>query len=996
MGLSLFTAVVFSLIVSICWADPNGDAKALLAIKSGVNDPLGYLNDWNSEKPWSLHCSWNGIKCNANGIVTELDVSGMNLTGQISSDIQLLYELRVLKICCNAFATVLPASIANLTQLVVVDVSHNFFFGKFPSGLDGASGLVNISAYSNNFTGPLPEDIGRLKWLEYLDLRGSYFDGTIPKSYGDLKRLRFLGLSGNYLSGRIPPEIGLLPLLEKLIIGYNSFNGGVPLEFGNLTNLQYLDLAYANLEGTIPKELGQLQHLNTLFLYRNKLRGNIPAEFGNMTSMMSLDLSDNVLSGAIPIEIGKLKRLELLSVMYNNLSGLMPESIGDLPNLKTLEIWNNSFSGWLPQQLGRNSVLEWLDASSNSFSGPIPPGLCSRGNLTKLILFNNGFTGPIPEGLTRCPSLWRVRIHNNKLVGPVPAGFGSLPNLTRLELAHNNLSHEIPQDLVLSPRLSFIDLSYNQLQGGLPLEIWNMSSLQRFYSSHNCLTGEIPDRFQNCTYLSVLNLSHNNFWGSIPVSIRACDKLVALDLKQNQLNGNIPIELAEMPALAIIDLSQNSLTGTISSRFGSSAALELFNVSYNNLSGSVPMDGMFRTVTADSFAGNSELCGGILGPCLIGTKSSISRKGRAQFGWAIGVLVIVCVGLFVAGAHFLYKHYHRYRVKFKDTEEWPWRMTAFQRLNFTTNDILACIKETNIIGMGATGTVYRAEMPRGEGTVAVKKLWKTHQDLEVSDPGIIAEVEVLGNLRHRNILRLLGYCYNDVNTLLIYEYMPNGNLADALHGKAARNNLLADWVSRYNIAVGVAQGLCYLHHDCFPIVIHRDVKSNNILLDCNLDARVADFGLAKFIQKNETMSMVAGSYGYIAPEYAYTLKVDEKSDIYSFGVVLMELLTGRKPVDHEFGEAGNIVEWVRDKIRTSEGMVQSLDSNIGGALCSHVQEEMILVLRIALLCTSKFPKDRPSMKDVVTMLAEAKPRRKSSAAAKERAAFLPPSISSLL
>ncbi|KAM1095856.1 hypothetical protein ACFX2B_010546 [Malus domestica] len=238
---------------------------------------------------------------------------------------------------------------------------------------------------------------------------------------------------------------------------------------------------------------------------------------------------------------------------------------------------------------------------------------------------------------------------------------------------------------------------------------------------------------------------------------------------------------------------------------------------------------------------------------------------------------------------------------------------------------------------------------RPYSVVAVKKLWRSGTDVESGD-NFISEVNLLGRLRHRNIVRLLGYLHNEHDVVMIYEFMPNGNLGTALHGNQA-GKLLVDWVSRYNIAVGVAQALNYLHHDCQPPVIHRDIKSNNILLDTNLDARVADFGLARtMIHKNETVSMVAGSYGYIAPEYGYALKVDEKTDIYSYGVVL--------------------------KMRSKRALEETLDPSIAGE-CKHVQEEMLLVLRMALLCTAKLPKDRPSMRDIITVLGEAKPRRKS-------------------
>lgn len=962
------------------------DGTVLLRLKWSIVDSVGYLRDWRSDGLES-YCTWSGVICDAvgTGRVTGLDLSGMNLTGNISDDIHLLSKLESLKLVSNGFSGALPGSISNLTELVVLDISRNFFVGNFPTRLSRAKGLMNISAYSNNFTGPLPEDVGLLSHLEHLDLRGSFFDGSIPSSYGSLAHLKFLGLSGNNITGLIPPELGKLSMLQTLLLGYNKLEGPIPSEFGNLSRLESLDLACSNLSATIPAELSKLSMLTTLFLFRNSLTGIIPRDIGNMSSLMSLDLSDNFLSGTIPYEIGKLKSLTLFSVMFNHMSGTVPDSICDLPNLITLEIWNNSFSGILPQALGKNSALQWLDVSSNSFTGPIPPQLCRGGNLTKVILFNNQFSGPIPNSLANCPSLRRVRMQNNQFSGAIPAGFGLLPSLNRLELARNRLNGTIPFDLSQSSKLSFLDLSSNDFEGSLPWNISKMVSLESFNASNNNLNGKIPTDFGGCSSLSVLDLSQNNLSGTIPTSIKICDKLVSLNLKQNELSGTIPSELAAMADLAMLDLSQNALTGIISPEFGNATALEIFNVSYNNLSGPLPIQGIFRSANPDAFVGNPDLCGGILANCYFSTDSlrhpsTITKKGPGPLAWMAGVIFAVSLAIFLLGGRlFCIKFKSGFfcrKTSFKDNylnEDWPWRLTAFQRLSFTSTDILACIEKSNIIGMGGTGTVYKAEMPNGE-IVAVKKLYNTDK----KKSGFIAEVDVLGRLRHRNIVRLLGYCYNYSNPMLIYEYMPNGSLADALHGKSSINNLLADWVTRYNIAVGIAQGLCYLHHDCSPLVIHRDVKSNNILLDSNLVARVADFGVGKLVESNEAMSTIAGSYGYIAPEYAYTLKVDERSDIYSYGVVLMELLTGKKPVEPEFGEAMNIVEWVRSKFRVKDGKEQALDPSVTGSSNS-VKEEMMLVLRIALACTSRLPTDRPSMRDVVTMLGEAKPRRKSSA-----------------
>ncbi|XP_039000789.1 MDIS1-interacting receptor like kinase 1-like [Hibiscus syriacus] len=966
----------------------NYEVSALLSIKAGLIDPLNSLRDWKlPENGDSAHCNWTGVRCNSDGAVEKLDLSYMNLSGRVSDDVRQLKGLSSLNLCCNELSLALPKTLTNLTLLNSIDVSQNSFNGSFPVGFGRASGLTLLNASSNSFTGVLPQDLGNVTSLETLDLRGNFFQGSVPRSFKDLHKLKFLGLSGNNLTGQIPRELGQLSSLETIIMGYNEFEGGIPVEFGNLSSLKYLDLAVGNLSGEIPAELGRLKLLETVFLYQNSLEGKIHRSIGNITSLQVLDLSDNELSGEIPDELSELKNLQLLNLMCNQLSGSVPAGIGGLTQLQVLELWNNSLSGSLPVNLGKNSPLLWLDVSSNSFTGEIPETLCNGGILTKLILFNNAFSGPVPISLSNCSSLVRVRMQNNLLSGTIPVGLGKLGMLQRLELANNSLTGKIPEDITSSTSLSFIDLSSNDLQSSLPSTILSIPSLQTFIASNNNLVGEIPDQFQDWPSLSVLDLSTNHFTGSIPASIASCEKLVTLNLRNNRLTGEIPESIAMMPTLAVVDLSNNSLTGGIHNSFGSSPALEMFNVSYNKLEGLVPANGVLRTINPNDLVGNGGLCGGVLPPCNLysATSSSRQRSLRAKHivvECFIGISLVLATGMLFISGRLLYKRMYSNGGCFVERYEagkgeWPWRLMAFQRLGFTAADILACIKETNVVGMGATGVVYKAEMPQSNAVVAVKKLWRSGADVESGNCGdFVGEVNLLGKLRHRNIVRLLGFLHNDTSTMIVYEFMQNGSLADALNGKQA-GRLMVDWVSRYNVALGVAQGLAYLHHDCHPPVIHRDIKSKNILLDANLEARIADFGLARMmVRKNETVSMVAGSYGYIAPEYGYTLKVDEKIDIYSFGVVLLELLTGKRPLDSEFGESVNIVDWIRRKVGDNKALEEALDRNLGN--CKHIQEEMLLVVRIALLCTAKHPKDRPSMRDVITMLGEAKPRRKSS------------------
>ncbi|XP_038714202.1 MDIS1-interacting receptor like kinase 1 [Tripterygium wilfordii] len=990
--MKLKTLFLFFFYCSICFFFSSGSAwndevSVLLSIKSGIVDPLNSLHDWRMSNNAAAHCNWTGVSCNSNGAIEKLDLSHMNLSGIISDEIQRLPGLDSLNLCCNGFSSSLPEFVVSIGSLKSLDVSQNLFDGSFPVGLGSAAGLTLLNASGNSFVGFIPEDIGNATSLEILDLRGNFFESSIPRSLKNLHKLKFLGLSGNNLTGQIPRELGQLSLLETAILGYNEFEGGIPAEFGNLTNLKYLDLAVGNLHGEIPAQLGRLKVLETAFLYKNKFEGKIPPEIGSITSLKFLDLSDNMLSGEIPAEVANLKNLQLLNLMNNQLSGSVPSGLGQLTQLEDLELWNNSLSGPLPPDLGKNSSLQRLDISSNSISGEIPTSLCNGGNLTKLILFNNAFSGPIPASLSTCLSLVRVRMQNNFLSGTIPVGFGKLEKLQRLELANNSLTGQIPFDLSSTASLSFIDLSRNKLRSSLPPTILSIPSLQTFMASNNNLEGEIPDQFQDCPSMSVLDLSSNRFTGSIPASIASCERLVSLNLRNNQLTGEIPKQTAMMPALAVLDLSNNSLTGGVPDDFGTSPALEMLNVSYNKLEGPVPANGVLRTINTDDLVGNAGLCGGVLPPCArnSSTESKKQRSSHAKrvvAGWFIGVSSVLALGIALIAARSLYKRWYSNGSCFEERHgmgngEWPWRLMAFQRLGFSSSDILASIKESNVIGMGATGVVYKAEMQRLNTVVAVKKLWRPGRDIESgSSDEFVGEVNLLGKLRHRNVVRLLGFLHNDSNMMIVYEYMQNGNLGEALHGKQA-GRLLVDWVSRYNIALGVAHGLAYLHHDCHPPVIHRDIKSNNILLDANLEARIADFGLARMmVQKNETVSMVAGSYGYIAPEYGYTLKVNEKIDIYSYGVVLLELITGKRPLEPEFGESVDIVEWIRMKIRDNRALEEALDPNIGN--CKYVQEEMLVVLRIALLCTAKLPRDRPSMRDVITMLGEAKPRRKSS------------------
>ncbi|XP_061353540.1 leucine-rich repeat receptor-like protein kinase TDR isoform X2 [Gastrolobium bilobum] len=868
----------------------------LLSIKSSLIDPLKNLHDWDPSSTFSkpsyqdpVWCTWRAITCHPKTAqITNLDLSRLNLSGTVSRQIRYLSSLNHLNLSGNDFSGTFQTAIFELTELRTLDISHNSFNSTFPPGISKLKFLRVFNAYSNSFTGPLPQELSRLRFLEQLNLGGSYFRDSIPPGYGSFPRLKFLDLAGNALEGSLPPQLGSLPQLQHLEIGYNPFSGTLPVELALLSNLKYLDISFANISGQVIPELGNLTSLETLLLFKNRLSGEIPSSLGKLKSLKALDLSDNELTGPIPREVSMLEELTILSLMDNKLTGEIPQGIGDLPNLDTLLLFNNSFTGTLPQQLGSNGLLQRLDVSTNSLQGPIPPNVCNGNKLVKLILFYNNFNNPLPPSLSYCTSLARVRIQNNHLNGSIPKELTLLPNLTFLDMSNNNFNGQIPQDL---GNLQYLNISGNSFGEPLPTNIWNATNLQIFSAFSSNITGQIPD-FIGCQTIYKIELQGNSINGTIPWDIGHCQKLILLNLSRNSLTGIIPWEISALPSITDVDLSHNSLTGTIPSNFNNCTTLENFNVSFNSLTGPIPSYGIFSNLHPSSYSGNQGLCGGILAkPCAADALSAgeneveVRRQQPKRTAGAIVWIVAAAfgIGLFVlvAGTRCFHANYNR-GFGNDGNEIGPWKLTAFQRLNFTAEDVLECLSMSDkILGMGSTGTVYRAEMPGGE-IIAIKKLW---------------------------------------------------------------------------------------------VIVHRDLKPSNILLDGEMEARVADFGVAKLIQTDESMSVIAGSYGYIAPEYAYTLQVDEKSDIYSYGVVLMEILSGKRSVDAEFGDGNSIVDWVRSKIKSKDGIDGILDKN-AGAGCNSVKEEMIQMLRISLLCTSRNPADRPSMRDVVLMLQEAKPKRK--------------------
>ncbi|CAD5182399.1 unnamed protein product [Musa acuminata subsp. malaccensis] len=948
----LLLVTLLALLSSCTCTTLQSDALALASIREGFHGSTPELESWNTSNVVFV-CSWFGVRCEHDRVVG-IDISDLNISGSVPVEISGIDSLVNLSLSGNHLQG--EITVANLPSLRYLNISSNQFNGGLDWNYTSLPSLEVFDAYDNNFTASLPLGIADLRRLKYLDLGGNYFTGRIPATYGSLAALEYLSLNGNDLRGRIPSELGNLTGLKQLYLGYyNVFDGGIPVELGKLVNLAHLDLSSCGLGGGIPHQIGYLTNLDTLFLHTNELSGPLPPSLGNLTRLVSLDLSNNELTGEVPQQLAALTELSLLNLFMNRLHGPVPEFVAELPKLDTLQLFMNNFTGGIPQKLGAGGHISVLDISSNRFTGKIPSNLCPFNRLKVLILLRNSFCGPIPESLGECLSLTRARLGQNYLNGSIPSGLLYLPRLNLLELQANYLSGPIPEnsDPDQSPtELVQLNLSDNSLTGPLPSSIRNLSSVQTLLISGNRLTGPVPGSIGSLRHVVKLDLSRNGLSGSIPPEVGACRQLTYLDLSQNNLSGPIPPEIAGIGILNYLNLSRNGLNGPIPRSIAAMRSLTAADFSFNDLSGRLPDLGELAFLNASAFSGNPKLCGpGFGNPCddAAGAARSGHSHGDYKLIFALGLLLCsLALGLAAT-------------VRARSRRGGTWRLTAFHEVDFGASDVLGCMKDANVVGRGGAGVVYRGRTRSG-GAIAVKRLAALG-----SDGGFGAEIRTLGSVRHRNIVRLLAVCSDSATNVLVYEYMTNGSLGEALHGKGGGH---LSWGRRYRIAVAAARGLCYLHHDCSPMIVHRDVKSSNILLDAKFEAHVADFGLARFLQDDnggsECMSAIAGSYGYIAPEYAYTLKVDEKSDVYSFGVVLLELITGRRPVG-DFGDGVDIVQWVK---RATACRRENAASIVDCRLSSVPTDEVMHVFFVSMLCVQENSVERPTMREVVQMLSE--------------------------
>jgi len=961
-----------------------------------------------------------------------LDLEGNLITGYLPFRINGLRKLRVLNLGFNRIVGEIPSSISSLESLEVLNLSGNELNGSVP-GFVGRLRGVYLSF--NQFSGVVPREIGENCWkLEHLDLSGNSLVQGIPVSLGNCERLRTLLLYSNLLEEGIPGELGKLKSLEVLDVSRNTLSGSVPGELGNCSELSVLVLSnlfdprgdvagdFGKLgsvndelnyfEGSMPVEVLSLPKLRILWAPMVNLEGSFQGNWGGCQSLEMVNLAQNFFSGEFPNRLGVCKRLHFLDLSGNNLTGVLSKELR-VPCMSTFDVSGNMLSGSIPD-------------FSNIVCPPEPSwnvNLFEDGNVSPPYAFfflskvwenslftamggvgisvahnfaRNNFNGilslPMARDRLGKQSSYTFLVGENNLTEPFPTYlFEKCHGLDALLLnvSYNRISGHIPSSLSgMCRSLKFLDVSGNQLAGPIPVDLGNMVSLASLNLSKNQLEGQIPTSLGQIKNLKFLSLAGNKLNGSIPTSLGQLYSLEILDLSSNYLTGEIPKAIENMRNLTDVLLNNNNLSGHIPGGLAYVTTLSAFNVSFNNLSGSLPSNS--GLIKCSSAVGNPFLspCRGVslsvpsgsqLGPIdgnpynAAAEQAPVKDSGNGLSSIEIAsitsasAIVSVLIALIV-----LFFYTRKWKPGSRVVGSTRKEVTVFTDIGvpLTFESVVQAtgnFNAGNCIGSGGFGATYKAEVAPGV-LVAVKRLavgrFQGVQQFH-------AETKTLGRLHHPNLVTLIGYHACETEMFLIYNYLPGGNLEKFIQERSTR---VVDWRILHKIALDIARALAYLHDQCVPRVLHRDVKPSNILLDDDFNAYLSDFGLARLLGTSETHATtgVAGTFGYVAPEYAMTCRVSDKADVYSYGVVLLELLSDKKALDPSFSSFGNgfnIVAWACMLLK--QGRANEFFT--AGLWEAGPGDDLVEVLHLAIVCTVDSLSTRPTMKQVVRRLKQLQP-----------------------
>ncbi|KAL6622664.1 hypothetical protein ACP70R_032543 [Stipagrostis hirtigluma subsp. patula] len=1018
-------------ILPICIAQ-SIDEQALLAFKASISgDPSRVLAAWTptngSVNATDNICRWDGVSCSSRqhpGRVTKLELMSSNLTGIISPHLANLSFLRTLNLSGNYLSGSIPSELGLLRHLQVISLGRNFLTGEIPMSLTKCARLTHLELPLNGLHGEIPANFSLCQELRVFNVSVNSLSGGIPPQFGLLSKLEYLGLHRSNLTGGIPPSLGnLSSLLAFDASENNKLGGNIPDALGRLNKLEFLRLAFSGLEGTIPAILFNISSLKTLDLgnndvsgvlpsdigitlprililnlYNCRLEGRIPASIGNATGLRRLQLQSNNLQGTVPSDIGKLKDLEKLNLQFNQLEDRWDKdwplmvALGNCSRLFALSLSSNKFQGVLPSSLvNLTTGIEQIFMNANRISGKIPPAI-GKFNLRVLALADNALTGTIPDTISGFHSMTGLDVSGNNISGETPRMLvANLTQLAFLDLSENDLQGSIPENFGSMSNIAILDLSYNHFSGMIPRQLINLSSLTLFLNlSHNFFSGPIPPEVGRLSSLGVLDLSNNRLSGEIPQTLSQCQALEYLFLQGNQLNGRIPQSLNSLKGLQYLDMSQNNLSGSIPDFLTSLQYLHFLNLSYNQFGGPVPTKGVFND-SRNFFVTGNRVCGGVSElqlPKCPGTDHSGKRIHKSRTVLIVAITIGSFLALVLITCTFMmyfWKHVKQQLVQSNETSPMPMLMEQHWKLSYAElHRATDGFSAANLIGTGSYGSVYKGILLE-EQEVAIKVLNLLQHGAERS---FLAECEVLRSIRHRNLIKVITACSTVDRSghdfkALVYEFMPNRDLDKWLHpaiGEGGSSSRILTMAERVSIALDIAEAVDYLHHHGQVPIVHCDLKPNNVLLDNDMVAHVGDFGLSRFIQRPNNDSLqhssnttgMKGTIGYIPPEYGMGGEISVEGDVYSYGVLLLEMFTAKRPTDPLFQGGQSLHSYVAAAYpeRVMEvadlALLQHEERNMDE---ERLEECLLSVFRVALRCTEESPRARMLTRDVIRELS---------------------------
>ncbi|KAG0459558.1 hypothetical protein HPP92_022686 [Vanilla planifolia] len=897
------------------------------------------LKDWDfGVDPCSGEGSWSildgkissGIECdchfasNSSCHITRLFLKGQNISGELPAEFGKLLYLQQLDLSRNVFNGSIPATWSTM-HLLDLELMGNRLSGQFPEALTRMSNLKNLSIEGNRFSGPIPPEIGNLVNLERLSIESNQFSGVLPANLAKLTNLIDLRISDNMFSGKVPNFISHLARLEKLHIQGSFLDGPIPPGFSNLINL--VDMRITDLGGNwsaFPQVKG-MKSLKTLILRNCSIHGTIPPYLGNMGSLKNLDLSFNKLTGEIPSTFANLKKVDFMYLTGNVLTGTIPNWA--LIRNKNLDISSNNFSIGKsgPTQCPQGSVnlVESYAAEVEKITS-IKPCLrrnfpCYSPSYIYSLHINCGGREKVVNG-TKYEADMEERGASMLYFGQNWA-FSSTGNFMDNNedsdnyIARNTSILSMPNaELYTEARLSPLSLTYYGLCMGTGQYTVDLHFAETVFQNDNTFSS-LGKRLFNVYIQREAVLEDFN----IVEAARKAGKAITMSFNANVMDHTLEIQFF---------WAGRGTTG-------------------------IPIRGVYGPlISAISVTPNFD-------------PPSDPSGLKKSIEVIIGISAFFFVVLLVLGI-WCRKRCIRQNSMYKDLRDHdlPTGLFTLRQVKAAT----ANFDPANKIGEGGFGPVYKGLLSDGT-TIAVKQLSAKSRQ---GNREFLNEIGMISALQHPNLVKLHGCCTEGNQLLLIYEYMENNCLSRALFGSDHQSRISLDWPTRYMICLDIARGLAYLHEESRLKIVHRDIKASNVLLDKCLNAKISDFGLAKLYEEDKThiSTKVAGTVGYMAPEYAMRGHLSHKADVYSFGVVALEIVTGKSNTSYRPKEEFvYLLDWAC-VLQEKGNLLELVDNNIGS---EYSEDEAKLLLNVALLCTNASPSLRPAMSKVVSLLEHRTP-----------------------